>query len=116
MMRFQMAVAAGILALATISTGSGMAQELKYPAARISDHTDVYFGTTVADPYRWMEDVDSAEVKQWVEAENQVTQSFLADVPQRARIHARLMELVNFERFSAPSIENGRYFYQRNSG
>ncbi len=96
--------------------GSGMAQELKYPAARVSDHTDVYFGTTVADPYRWMEDVDSAEVKQWVDAENRLTQDFLADVPRRAKIHARLMELVNFERFSTPDLENGRYFYQRNSG
>jgi prolyl oligopeptidase len=96
--------------------GSGMAQELKYPAARVSDHTDIYFGTTVADPYRWMEDVDSAEVKQWVDAENRLTQDFLADVPRRAKIHARLMELVNFERFSTPDLENGRYFYQRNSG
>ena len=96
--------------------GSGMTDQLKYPAARVSDHQDIYFGTTVADPYRWMEDVDSAEVKHWVDAENQVTQGFLADVPQRAKIHARLMELVNFERFSAPELEGGRYFYQRNSG
>ena len=63
--------------------------------ARVSDHTDVYFGTTVADPYRWMEDVDSPEVKHWVDAENSLTQSFLADVPARAKIHARLMELKN---------------------
>jgi prolyl oligopeptidase len=115
-MRFQRTAATGILTLAAISMGSGMAQELKYPAARVSDHTDVYFGTTVADPYRWMEDVDSAEVKQWVDAENRLTQDFLADVPRRAKIHARLMELVNFERFSTPDLENGRYFYQRNSG
>jgi prolyl oligopeptidase len=116
MMRFQTMAAAGLFCSTMILTGSGMAQELQYPAARVSDHTDVYFGTTVADPYRWMEDVDSAEVKQWVDAENHLTQSFLADVPQRAKIHARLMELVNFERFSAPDQENGRYFYQRNSG
>jgi prolyl oligopeptidase len=87
-----------------------------YPEARITDHTDVYFGTTVPDPYRWMEDVDSAEVKQWVDAENLLTQGFLADVPARAKIHARLMELVNYERFSTPEVENGRRFYQRNSG
>ena len=106
---------AGVLALASISTVAG-AQALQYPAARVSDHTDVYFGTTVADPYRWMEDVDSPEVKQWVDAENQVTQSFLSDVPQRAKIHARLMELNDYERFTAPDSTHGRYFYRRNSG
>ena len=74
-----------------MAAGSGLAQGLKYPVARVSDHTDVYFGTTVADPYRWMEDVDSPEVKTWVDAENAVTQGFLADVPARAKIHARLM-------------------------
>ena len=95
---------------------SSLAQKLVYPAARVSDHTDMYFGTAVADPYRWMEDVDSPEVKHWVDAENALTQSFLADVPARARIHARLMELNDYERFSPPSHEAGRYFYQRNSG
>jgi len=84
--------------------------------ARVTDHSDLYFGTNVADPYRWMEDVDSAEVKQWVDAENKVTQEFLSDVPQRAKIHARLMELNNYERFTAPDKEGGRYFYRRNSG
>ena len=89
---------------------------LVYPAARVSDHADVYFGTTVADPYRWMEEVDSPEVKHWVDAENTLTQQFLADVPARAKIHARLMQLNDYERFSAPEHEAGRLFYRRNSG
>ena len=89
---------------------------LVYPVARVSDHVDTYFGTVVADPYRWMEDVDSAEVKQWVDAENKLTQSFLADVPARAKIHKRLLELNDYERFSMPQREAGRYFYRRNSG
>ena len=91
-------------------------QALTYPAARQSDHTDVYFGTEVADPFRWMEDLDSAEVKTWVDAENALTRGYLADVPRRATIHARMMELVDYERFSVPEREGGRYFYQRNSG
>lgn len=97
---------------------SGVAggQAMKYPVAQISDQKDIYFGTTVADPYRWMEDVDSAQVKQWVDAENSVTQTFLNGVPKREKIHARLMELVNFERFSAPELTHERYFYSRNSG
>jgi prolyl oligopeptidase len=99
-----------------MASGLAGAQALQYPAARITDQKDVYFGTTVADPYRWMENVDSAEVKQWVDTENTLTQSFLSDVPQRAKIHARLMELNDYERFQAPETENGRYFYRRNSG
>jgi prolyl oligopeptidase len=89
---------------------------LHYPAARAGDQVDDYFGTKVHDPYRWMEDVDSADVKTWVDAENALTQSFLADVPARDKIHARLMELNDYERFSAPRVEAGRYFYHRNSG
>ncbi len=87
-----------------------------YPAARKTDQTDTYFGTQVADPYRWMEDVDSPELKLWVDAENALTQGWLAEVPERAKIHARLMELYNFERFSPPESAAGRYFYRRNSG
>ena len=90
--------------------------ETTYPKARVSDQVDNYFGTRVPDPYRWMEDVDSAEVKTWVDAENAQTQSFLAQVPARGKIHARLMELNNFERFTTPETAGGRYFYRRNSG
>ena len=89
---------------------------LTYPEARISDHVDTCFGTQIPDPYRWMEDLDSPEVAAWVEAENALTQSFLAGVPARNRIHARLLELVNFERTGAPDHTRGRYFFARNSG
>ncbi len=89
---------------------------MKYPAARRAEQVDEYFGVQVSDPYRWMEDVDSAELKEWVDAENALTQSVLAEVPARAKIHARLMELTNFERVSAPEKEGGRYFFRRNSG
>ncbi len=89
---------------------------LRYPAARVSDQVDDYFGVKVADPYRWMEEVDSPEVKAWVEGENAVTQAFLADVPARGRIHARLMELNSFERISAPGRAGGRYFFSKNTG
>jgi prolyl oligopeptidase len=111
---WKQAAAWGVLTLAF--TGAANGQALNYPAAHLSDQKDVYFGTTVADPYRWMENVDSPEVKQWVDAENTLTQSFLSDVPQRAKIHARLMELNNYERFTPPEMEDGRFFYRRNSG
>jgi prolyl oligopeptidase len=92
------------------------ASALTYPPARTVDQTDDYFGTTVSDPYRWMEDVDSAELKTWVDAENGLTQSYLAQVAGRDAMHARLMELTNFERYTAPARRGSRYFYAHNSG
>ena len=91
-----------------------------YPPARRSEQVDTYFGVEVRDPYRWMEELDSAELKAWVDAENALTQSFLTERPEDASvrngIHARLMVLTDYERFSAPRREAGKYFYQRNAG
>jgi prolyl oligopeptidase len=90
--------------------------ELAYPAARQVDQTDDYFGTPVSDPYRWMEDVDSPELKTWIDAENELTQSYLAQIPVRETMQRRLMELINFERYTAPARRGTRYFYSHNSG
>jgi prolyl oligopeptidase len=108
----------GALAMAALPTAAQTptVTKLDYPTAHVSDHTDVYFGTSVADPYRWMEEVDSPEVKRWIDAENKLTQSFLADVSSRDQVHARLMVLNDFERVSAPARESGRLFFTRNSG
>ncbi|MDQ2833698.1 MAG: prolyl oligopeptidase family serine peptidase [Acidobacteriota bacterium] len=77
---------------------------------------DEYFGTEVSDPYRWMEDVDSPEVKTWVDAENELTRSYVEQVPARRTMQMRLMELINFERYTAPARRATRYFYSHNSG
>ena len=82
--------------------------EIKYPQARKSDQSDTYFGTTVADPYRWLEDDRSAETAQWVAAENQVTNDYLAKIPYRSQIKARLEKRVNYPRYSAP-FKHGKY-------
>ena len=87
-----------------------------YPPAHTVDQIDTYFGTKVADPYRWMEDVDSADVKAWVDAENSLTRSVLDRVPSRAAIRDRILHLNSFERFTVPSARGGRYFYTHNEG
>lgn len=87
-----------------------------YPSARTVDQVDDYFGTPVADPYRWMEDLDSPEVKQWIDEENQLTRSVLDRFPERDAMQRRLMDLINFERFSAPVVRGSRYFYWHNTG
>jgi prolyl oligopeptidase len=89
---------------------------LTYPTARTVEQTDDYFGTTVSDPYRWMEDVDSAELKRWIDAENELTQSYLSQISARETMQKRLMELINFERYAAPARRGTRYFYSHNSG
>ncbi|RZA34970.1 MAG: S9 family peptidase [Lysobacteraceae bacterium] len=92
------------------------APSLTYPVTKKVDQSDNYHGTTVADPYRWLEDANSAETKEWVTAQNKVTQAYLAQIPQRAAIRERLTKLWNYERYSVPGKEGGRYFYSRNDG
>jgi prolyl oligopeptidase len=89
---------------------------IAYPATRRADVTDDYFGTRIADPYRWLEDDNSDETKAWVQAENAVTNAWLAEIPERARIAERLTHLWDYERFSSPLKRGGLYFYSRNSG
>ena len=89
---------------------------LDYPEARRGDHTDDYFGTMVADPYRWMEDLESQDVAAWVEEENRISIPFLADLDGHTEIQARLTELWNYERFGIPEKEAGLYFFTRNDG
>lgn len=92
------------------------ASALTYPVSKKLDQQDNYHGTMVADPYRWLEDANSAETKSWVEAQNKVTQAYLAQIPQREAIRQRLTQLWNYERYSVPYKEGGRYFYTRNDG
>ena len=77
---------------------------------------DDYHGTRVADPYRWLEEVDAPETKAWVEAQNRVTFGFLEAIPARETIHRRLTELWSYERFGVPTRKAGRWFYYRNDG
>jgi len=90
---------------------------LIYPATRRDEGTvDDYFGTKVADPYRWLEDDTSEETKAWVAAQNAVTFAFLADIPEREAIAERLRALWNYEKFGLPVKRGVRCFYSHNSG
>jgi prolyl oligopeptidase len=89
---------------------------LVYPKAKTIDQVDDYHGTKVPDPYRWLEDTDSADTKAWVQEENKVTFGYLDKIPYRSAIRDRLLKLWNYERFATPELEGGRYFYQHNDG
>lgn len=93
-----------------------MIRPLTYPAARKSDQADDYHGVKVADPYRWLEDLDSEETRSWVKAENRLTFGFLNEIAARPKIKDRITKLWNYERYGAPFKEGNNYFYTRNSG
>jgi prolyl oligopeptidase len=90
--------------------------ELRYPSAARGEQTDGYHGTVVADPYRWMEDVDAPATRAWVEAEAKLTNDYLAAIPGRDRIAQRLKEIWNFERWGAPERHGAGWFFTHNDG
>ena len=92
------------------------AQSFAYPKTRQTNQVDDYHGIKVADPYRWLEDDNSAETKKWVEAQNAVTFAYLEQIPERKIIKDRLTRLWNFERYGVPFKEGGHYFFTRNDG
>ncbi len=101
---------------AAFGISSDAQSRMTYPQAKKVDQVDDYHGVKVADPYRWLEDPDSADSRAWIEAENKITFHYLEQIPQRTAIRERLTRLWNYERFGVPSKEGGRYFYSKNDG
>jgi len=89
---------------------------LAYPPAKTDSTVDIYHGTKIPDPYRWLEEPDSPDTQAWVAKQNKLTNAFLADVPARSKIKARLTELMNYPRYSLPSKRADRLFYWKNDG
>ena len=88
-------------------------QKIKYPTTEKIVVTDAYFDTEVKDPYRWLEDDMSAEVKDWVKLQNEVTFSYLEEIPQREELKNRLEKLWNYEKIGTPFQEGDyTYFYK----
>ncbi|MEX8548597.1 MAG: prolyl oligopeptidase family protein [Mucilaginibacter sp.] len=89
---------------------------LHYPLTAKGNVTDDYFATEVPDPYRWLEDDQSEETKAWVQAENEVTQQYLAQIPFREAIYKKLQKLWNYEKYSAPFTEGKYTYFYKNNG
>jgi prolyl oligopeptidase len=87
-----------------------------YPQPPKSEQVDDYFGTKVADPYRDLENVDAEATKKWIEAENKLTFDYLATIPERKKINEKMTALWNYEKFTIPFHEGGRYFFSKNTG
>jgi prolyl oligopeptidase len=108
------------IATATPTTSQETTEEaapgLTYPSARRGEVVEDYHGTAVPDPYRWMEDPDAPETREWINAEVALTSSWLDATPRRDGIRKRVEVLWNYERFGIPFKRGDRYFFQHNNG
>ena len=89
---------------------------IQYPPTKKGEVKDTYFGTEVEDPYRWLEDDNSAETADWVKTQNELTFGYLAQLPYREQINGRLTELWDYPKYGAPFKEAGKYFFFKNNG
>lgn len=90
--------------------------KLDYPVTQKGDVVENYFGTDVADPYRWLEDDMSSETAAWVVAQNNVTNDYLNDIPYREKIEKRLTTLMDYEKVGMPFIEGDYSYFYKNDG
>jgi prolyl oligopeptidase len=108
-----------ILAIAWICSPTS-AQNLQYPQTKKVDHFDTYFGVKVADPYRWLEDENSPETRQWIEEQNKVTFGYLEKIPFRQQVKQRLENLFNYPKYTQPFPQpfhrGDYYFFSKNDG
>jgi len=105
-----------VMVSAAVLSAFSMAGRISYPVTRKADQVDDYFGTKVADPYRWLEDDRSAETAKWVEAQNAVTFNYLGKIPFREALRKRLTEIYNYPRYSSPMRAGEYYFFSKNEG
>ena len=112
------ALALASLLLATAASIAAPARgTLDYPVAPRDQTVTDYFGTQVPAPYQWMEDMQSPALHNWVEAENRLTDGYLAKIPVRGWITRRLTQLWNFPKETAPlQVAGSRIFFRRNAG
>lgn len=89
---------------------------MQYPPTKKGDVKDTYFGTEVEDPYRWLEDDNSAETAEWVKTENKLTFDYLEKLPNRDQIKTRLTELWDYPKYGTPFKEAGKFFFFKNNG
>jgi prolyl oligopeptidase len=114
--RSVLALAFAVVTAAACQTTPAANTSLHYPPTKKVDLVEDYHGTKVADPYRWMEDLDSKDVADWVAAQNRVTESLLTALPMRETFKRRITELWNYPKTGLPRREGGRLFYTKNSG
>jgi prolyl oligopeptidase len=105
-----------IFLFTTMILSASAFSQIKYPETKKVTQVDDYFGTKVADPYRWLEDDNSGETKEWVTAENKVTNHYLFSIPFYDKVKKRLEEMWNYPKYSSPFKEGDWYYFYKNDG
>ena len=105
-----------IIACMIVGACSNPKEKMNYPLSKKVDTVDVYFDTEVQDPYRWLEDDNSEETKNWVIAQNKITDAYLEQIPNREKINKRLTEVWNYPKVGVPFKKGDLYFHYRNNG
>ena len=109
-------VATSLACAPTVEVDAPEMPDFSYPQTATVDVTDDYHGTSVADPYRWLEDLDGEETASWIAEQNELSRPYLESLPARTPIQERLTAIWNHERYSSPFKEGDVYFYSRNDG
>lgn len=104
------------LCLVLLTNAVTFGQGYTYPKAKKVDQVDDYHGTKVSDPYRWMENYNDPDTQPWIDAENKLTDSYLATIKERDIIRERLTKVWNYERYGTPFKAGKNYFYAKNDG
>ena len=105
-----------LAALAVTGPASARSEPLNYPPAPRGSQIDDYHGTKVPDPYRWLEDIDSAQTAAWVAAQGRLSREFLDAIPGRGAVAERLRDIWNFERWTPPVRHGENWFFTHNDG
>ena len=105
-----------LILMAAIATNCAIAQSIHYPKAVKDGTVDEYFGTKVADPYRWLENDTSRQTAAWVEAENRVTTAYLSRIPFRQKLLKRLKQLASYDTSGAPFKRHGQWYVSKRTG
>ena len=89
---------------------------MRYPESRREDVVETLHGRAIPDPYRWLEDPDAPETAAWVAAQNEVTEAYLASLPDRDWFATTMRAVVGRPRAGVPMVRGGRYVVTRNDG
>ncbi|HEY5826142.1 MAG TPA: prolyl oligopeptidase family serine peptidase [Cyclobacteriaceae bacterium] len=109
-------VIAGVILLMSCTKPQEQASVKPYPQTKKVDTVNTFFGTEVADPYRWLENDTAKETSDWVAAQNDVTFDYLNHIPFRDSVKKRLEKLYNYERLGAPFKQGEFYYFYKNNG
>ena len=112
----QLLIITAALIVAGCQSNQKQTTAITYPTAKTVDSADVFYGIKVPDPYRWLEDYSSPATKEWIKAENEVTDNYLEKIPFRENIKKELTSLINYSRMTNPEKHGDYYYFGKNSG